>query len=551
MPYLMSRIVDEGIPNADMTLIWTTGAWMLGLALLSTACAVLTTRVNADVSSNFTADLRRAIFRKTTTLSFEEFSKVGTSSLLTRSTHDVMMLGDSASMVVYAVMTVPVLFFGGCVFAFLSDWVLALVFLLSAPLVLLLTWLVARKVGVLWENSDKYIDEQNRLMRERLSGLRVIRAFDKEAFEHGRIETATNRMAENIIKANVRANLLTPVCMLLLNLATIVMLCIGAIRIQNPTLVANGLTAGRIIATVQYVALILNGLLVLSWTFILMPHLKVCINRVAEVLNLKGIAEQPAMETVTEGSITFDHVSFAYPDSELETLTDIDMQIAAGESVAVIGGTGSGKSTLLKLLLCFYAPTQGSISLSGKPYAALGRTTVRNNLSVALQKSMVFAGTIRDNVRMGDKDASEARIQEAVRLSQMESYVESHPEGLDYKLSQAGANLSGGQKQRINIARTILKPAQVYIFDDSFSALDYLTESKLRRGLNQHLKGKTQLIITQRAATAMRCDRIYVLEQGRIVGSGAHDALMESCKVYREIVNSQLGGNREAHESNR
>ena len=542
LPYLMSRIVDDGIATGDLGVILKLGALMLGLAILSMLCAIWTSAINARISAGFSYDLTRGIFRKASGLDFENFSKIGTSGLLTRSTHDVSTLSGASSMMVNVVVVVPILMVGGVAFALLSDRVLALIRLLSTPLAFLILFPIVRHLDKLWKLSDEYIDEQNRLMRERLSGIRIIRAFDKEAHEHGRIAHATEEMAKYIIRANVRAGYVNPLCMLVLNFATVVMLWVGANRLQDPVLLEKGLTAGGVIATVQYVALILNGVMMLSWTFVFLPHLKVCINRVTEVLHLPDEPELEGGGEVVGGDLVLKNVGFSYPGSELKTLSGIDLTVHAGETVAIIGGTGSGKSTILKLLLDFYPPTEGEISLGGKPYAGIGRATVRGSISAALQKGMVFEGTLLDNVRMGNPDASEEAVRNVLDIAQMTDFVESHKEGLDYRLAQAGANISGGQKQRISIARTILKPASVYVFDDSFSALDYLTESKLRKALNRYLAGKSQIIITQRAATAMRCDKIYVLEQGGVVGSGTHESLMQSCTVYREIVRSQLGG---------
>ncbi len=542
LPYLMSRIVDDGIAVGNMGAILRLGGLMLALAIMSMLCAVWTGAVNARISAGFSRDLTHGIFRKASALDFENFSKIGTSGLLTRSTHDVSTISGVSSMFVNVVVMVPIMIAGGVAFALLSDRVLALILLLSMPIAFLILFPIVRHLDRLWKLSDEYIDVQNRLMRERLSGIRVIRAFDKEAHEHGRIAQATEEMAKYIIRANVRAGYVNPLCMLVLNLATVVMLTVGANRLQDPALLAQGLTAGGIIATVQYVALILNGVMMLSWTFVFLPHLKVCINRVTEVLDLPDEPADAGDGTILGGDLVLENVGFAYPGSEVLTVSGIQMTVKAGETAAIIGGTGSGKSTILKLLLDFYAPTEGTISLGGVPYETIGRGGVRENVSAALQKGMVFEGTLLDNVRMGDPDASEDAVRNVLDIAQMTEFVDSHEEGLNYRLAQSGANISGGQKQRISIARTILKPASVYVFDDSFSALDYLTESKLRKALNRYLAGKTQIIITQRAATAMRCDRIYVLEQGSIVGSGTHAELVQNCAVYREIVRSQLGG---------
>ena len=242
------------------------------------------------------------------------------------------------------------------------------------------------------------------------------------------------------------------------------------------------------------------------------------------------------------GDISFDDVSFAYPGSANNALSNISLDIAEGDIVGIIGGTGSGKTTLVKLLLDFYSTTQGKRTFGGKNYCELTPAIVRDNVSVALQKSMIFEGTVADNVKMGNKDATDEQVREALRIAQMTDFVEGKEEGLDFKLTQSGSNISGGQKQRINIARAIIKPASLYIFDDSFSALDYLTEANLRKELNKDLVGKTQIIVTQRSATAMRCDKVYVMDNGRIVGVGTHKQLLQTCKTYKEIYDSQMGG---------
>lgn len=538
MPYLMSDIVNVGIREQNMAYILTRGAMMLGLAVLALLSSLWTTRLNAHVTAGFTESLQKAVFEKINSLTFEEYAGIGTASLLTRSTDDVFAMQNAANSFVYAVVTVPVLFLGGAALAFSSDWLLSLVLIVLAPAVVLIVYLVTRKLDQLWENSDRYIDLQNKIVRERLSGIRVIRAFDKEAHEHGRVAFATEEMAKNIIKANVRMGLINPISLLLLNICTVAMLYIGAVRMQ----VEPALRAGDVIATIQYVALIMNGLLVLSWTFAWLPQLRVSVRRIAEVLHLPG---QPAAEGDTErlgGSVRFDHVTFRYPGAEAPALSDVSICVEPGEIAAIIGGTGSGKTTVVKLLLDFYAPTGGQISLGGRAYETLSRETVRDNLSVALQKSMIFEGTVAENIRMGNPGASDEAVCEAVAIAQLQDFLDAHEEGLAYALTQSGTNISGGQKQRVNIARTLIKDAAVYVFDDSFSALDYLTESRLRLALNRRLAGKTQIIVTQRAATAMRCDRIYVFDRGCVVGAGTHEQLLETCPIYREICDSQLGG---------
>ncbi|HBJ18189.1 MAG TPA: multidrug ABC transporter ATP-binding protein, partial [Clostridiales bacterium] len=340
-----------------------------------------------------------------------------------------------------------------------------------------------------------------------------------------------------IIRANVRGGYLDDAVTLILNLATVLILIVGARRMETSSV----LRAGDVIAVIQYVALIMNAVLMLSWTIAWLPHLRVSVRRIGEVLDLPSEESAASEHATLSGDLVLSDVTFSYPGGEAPVLSDISFSVPRGEVVALIGGTGSGKSTLVKLLLDFYTPEEGSITFGGTDYRTLPRAAVRNNFSVALQKSMIFEGSVRDNVRMGNEKADDEEILRALDIAEMSPFLAMHEEGLDYRLAGAGTNISGGQKQRINIARALTKPAEVYIFDDSFSALDYLTESRLRQKLNRALEGKTQIVVTQRAATAMRCDRIFVLDGGRLVGAGRHEELLDSCTVYREIYDSQLG----------
>lgn len=537
MPYFMSEIVNEGITNKDMNLILQKGAIMLVLALVAMVTVIGTIMINTRLTNSFGASLQKDMFSKIMGMTFEDYSKIGTSSLITRCNEDVYTLQAVVDQISYILVSFPVLFIGGVILTMLKDSKTGLIMLLVSPLILLIVGLITAKMETLWENSDKYIDMQNKVVRERLSGLRVIRAFDKEDYEHDRIDYATKQMAYNIIQANVLSGVIGPLCMGLLNMLTVVILFLGARHLQAGSMI----TAGDIIASVQYIALIANGLMVLSWGIVFLPHMKVSLRRVAEVLNMPENQSGEGEGILPKSGISMKNLTFCYPGSEEPAVQDVNMEIGQGETVAVIGGTGSGKSTLVKLLLAFYRPTEGSICLGDRNYEELSRETVRDNIVAALQKSMIFEGTIASNIQMGYENASEEDMKKVCEIAQIMDFVDSHEEKFEYGLTQAGANISGGQKQRINIARTIIKPAAVYVFDDSFSALDYLTESKLRKALNVYLKGKTQIIITQRAATAMHCDKIYVMDNGRVVGHGTHQELMDTCSIYSEICRSQLG----------
>lgn len=537
MPNLMSRIIDDGIRNSNIKTVYVLSGIMLSIAVVSFLLAIVGKKMNAVVSNSIAEDMRNDVFEKINSLTFEEFSSIGSSSLLTRANEDVFALQDVANSFVYAVTNVPVMLFGGVILSLLKDFSIALILLSVIPVVAFIVFLLVKKMGRLWEISNKYCDKQNKLVRERLTGIRVIRAFDKERYEHGRISEATDVMADNMIRANVLSSLITPVSLLLLNVVTVAVIYVGAIRMQNPAI----LKAGDIIAIIQYVGIASNGLLAAVWVFAWLPHFKVSARRVNEVLSLKGVPESEDKAKYIRGDLRITNLSFTYPHAKLPALTDVNMNIEEGETVAIIGGTGSGKTTLIKLLAGFYEPTEGTILFGGCDYSALTADDVRSNISVALQKSMIFEGTIKDNVMMSKTDAGDEEVFHALETARMADYVNSHKEGIYYELSQSGANLSGGQKQRINIARTIFKKSSVYVFDDSFSALDFLTESKLRRALSVELNGKTQIIITQRISTAIHSDRIFVMANGKIVGEGSHDDLINSCEIYKEIYASQMG----------
>lgn len=537
MPNLMSRIIDDGIRNSNIKTVYVLSGIMLFIAVVSFLLAIVGKKMNAVVSNSIAEDMRNDVFEKINSLTFEEFSSIGSSSLLTRANEDVFALQDVANSFVYAVTNVPVMLFGGVILSLLKDFSIALILLSVIPIVAFIVFLLVKKMGRLWEISNKYCDKQNKLVRERLTGIRVIRAFDKERYEHGRISEATDVMADNMIRANVLSSLITPVSLLLLNVVTVAVIYVGAIRMQNPAI----LKAGDIIAIIQYVGIASNGLLAAVWVFAWLPHFKVSARRVNEVLSLKGVPESEGKAKYIRGDLRITNLSFTYPHAKLPALTDVNMNIEEGETVAIIGGTGSGKTTLIKLLAGFYKPTEGTILFGGYDYSALTADDIRSNISVALQKSMIFEGTIKDNVMMSKTDAGDEEVFHALETARMADYVNSHKEGIYYELSQSGANLSGGQKQRINIARTIFKKSSVYVFDDSFSALDFLTESKLRRALSVELKGKTQIIITQRISTAIHSDRIFVMANGKIVGEGSHDDLINTCEIYKEIYASQMG----------
>lgn len=539
LPTIMSEILNQGVYRADFPYIVKCCGVMLAVALVGLGSILWGTKLSSDVVAGFCADLRAEVFRKVNRMSFEEFGQMGTAALVTRATHDVETVSWIAAELSGTVITIPVLFFGGAILAMVKDVVLSLVLLAFVPVILGIVLLIGKKIIPLWEKSDLYIDKQNDIMRQRLRGIRVIRAFNAEPKEHEKIADATRIMAKTIIESNVSMGLVTPLATFLLNLAAVLMVYLGAVRMEA----GSSLTGGDVFAIVQYVSLVSSGLIMGAFAIIMFPHAKVAAERIGQVLHAKGMADPVAPQDIRlKGDIVFDHVSFRYDDAEEPALRDITLHIPAGQKAAIIGGTGSGKSTMVSLLMGFRMPTQGSVLLDGTNTEKLSRHTIRENMSCVLQNTAIYSGTIRENVRMGRQNATDEEILEALDTAQATEFIQSFSDGLDHEIKQSGKNLSGGQKQRLSIARAVIKNAPVYLFDDSFSALDFLTEARLRSALGKKIAGKTQIVITQRVTSAMHCDQIFVMEKGALVGSGTHEALLDSCQVYREIYASQTGG---------
>ena len=539
LPTLMSNILDYGIREKDMGYILGCCLQMLLTAGVSLGCILWGSHVSSKVVAGFCGDLRSDIFRKVNTLSFEEFGHWGTAALVTRATHDVMTVSWVASMLCGTVATIPMLFLGGVILAMAKDFVLSLILLIFIPVILIIVLAIGRKVLPLWKRSDTYIDRQNAIMRERLRGIRVIRAFRSEPREHDRIAEATEIMAENIIKGNVAMGILMPVSLFLFNVATILIVYFGSFRMGT-----NDLSAGDIFAIVQYVTMVMGGIMMGSFAMVMYPHAKVAAERIGEVFDAEGMGNSDiGLDHTLEGNIRFENVSFSYGGSE-DAIRDITLEIQKGQKVSIIGGTGSGKSTLISLLLGFRSPCKGELFFDDISSKDIKKSSLRRDISSVLQGSAIYTGTIGENIRMGKENATDEELLEAAQIAQLASFIEECG-GMDYEITQAGKNLSGGQKQRLSIARAIVKEAPIYIFDDSFSALDFLTEKNLRAALNEKIHGKTQIVVTQRITSAMSSDRIFVMDQGLLVDQGTHEELLQRCKIYGEIYASQTGGGKE------
>ena len=543
LPTLMSDILDRGVYGAaqadTFSYIVSTALRMLGISMLSLLSVGSGYWIVYHVISGYTWSLRSALFRKVHTMTLEEVGRLGTSNIVTRSTHDVDTLNWVISALCGGILIIPLTFLGGVILCMRKDFQLSLVIFCAVPLVIGAGLLLSKKIEHRWEVADEFCDRQNDLVRERLRGVRVIRAFNREHKAHEKVTGATRTMADNLIRANVSMAVIDPAAVFVLNVVALLVVLLGGIRMERGT----GLTAGDIFAMIQYIGIILGAIVSVSYDIVMRPQVRGAVRRLSQVTESTGLEDdRPARGLAFSGEISLDHASFTYPGSSLPALSAVDLKIGAGEWVPVIGGTGSGKTTLTELLLAFRTPTGGTLRFDGQDSAEISAKDIRANISCALQKSMLYAGTVAENLRMGKPEATDEELWEVLELAQIADFLREKPEGLNFKLEQAGTNISGGQKQRLAIARALLKDAPIYIFDDSFSALDFLTEAKVRKALNERLAGKTRIVITQRVVSAMHSDRIFVLADGAIAGAGTHAELLENCEIYREIYISQTGG---------
>ncbi len=539
LPNLMSDIVNKGITNSDVGYIARTGGVMLAVALLSSACAVLASYLSSHIAMGMGEDLRRRIFRKVMGFSLAEFDRIGTPSLITRSTNDVMQVQNVVMMSFRMVIGAPITATGGIILALRKDPGLAWIIAVVLPLLAGFIASVAVKGFPLFMAIQGKLDRINLVLRENLSGIRVVRAFNREDAEKARFGEANRDLTATSIKVNRIFAMLMPVLMLIMNCTTIAILWFGAHRIET-----GASKVGDMMAFLQYAMQILMSFLMASVMFIMIPRAQASAERINEVLGMEGSVADPAAPKTpakTErGSVEFRDVTFQYRGAEQPALRGVSFKAAAGETTAIIGSTGSGKSTLLSLIPRFYDASSGSVLVDGVDVREMSQEELRARVGYVPQKAVLFAGSVSENIRHGKEDADDAEIRRAADIAQATEFVTAMEGGFDAPIAQGGTNVSGGQKQRLSIARALVRRPEIYLFDDSFSALDFKTDSKLRSALGKETADATVIIVGQRVATIMDADRIIVLDEGRVVGMGTHRELHESCPVYREIVASQL-----------
>ena len=537
LPTLMANIIDNGVVVGNIPYVLKTGAVMLLVTAFGALAAVGASYFSARTAMGLGRDLRRQIFHHVEGFSLQEFDKFGTASLITRTTNDIMQIQRVVMMGMRMVLSAPLMLVGGIIMAVSKDPQLTLVILLAMPVLLIFLAIMFSKGMPLFQKVQKKVDRLNLVLRENLTGVRVIRAFNREKDEQTRLETANSELTDISIKVNRLMAFAMPFMMLIMNLTVVAVIWIGGIRIDG-----GHLQIGDLMAFIQYVMLIMFALLMASMMFVMIPRAAVSARRINEVLaTVPAIADEGTEKADKEqGTLEFDRVSFKYPGAEEPVLSDISFKVGPGETLAIIGGTGSGKSTLVNLIPRFYDATEGTIRLNGVDIRRMPAEEVRQRIGYVPQKAVLFSGTVAENIRFGKEDATDEEVRHAAEIAQAAEFIEKMKDGYDTFIEQGGTNLSGGQKQRLSIARALVRRPDVYIFDDSFSALDFKTDAKLRAALKKETKDKAVIIVAQRVSTVIDADQIVVLDKGRIAGIGTHRELLESNDIYREIVKSQM-----------
>lgn len=528
----------ELIYKGDIPYILKLGGIMLVVALGGAICIIMGSLLASKAGVGLSRILRTKIFTKVESFSLHEFDKIGTASMITRTTNDITQVQTFTVMMLRMMIMAPLMCIGGVIMALKKDVKVTLILLIIIPVLSLVIFLIARKAVPLFKVMQKKLDKVNLVLRERLMGIRVIRAFNKEPYENKRFDVANLDLTETAIKVNKIMAALMPIVMLGFNVTTIAIVWFGGIRIDN-----GFMQVGDLMALIQYIMQIMFAIIMMTMMFVLLPRASASGDRINEVLEIEAEIfdkENAVQETDQKGYVEFNNITYSYHGAEEPALKNISFKAKPGETTAIIGGTGSGKSTLINLIPRFYDVDSGSVLIDGINVKDMTQESLRAKIGLVPQKVVLFTGSIEDNIKYGKDDATTEEIVHAAKVAQASEFIDNLEEGYDSQISQGGTNLSGGQKQRLSIARALVRKPEIYIFDDSFSALDFKTDAKLRMALNKETKNATILIVAQRVSTVMNSDRIIVLDNGEIVGMGKHKELIDSCEVYKEIVLSQL-----------
>lgn len=539
IPTLAADMLNEGTSGAAFDTILGTGLKMGAASLISGACAILGGYACAALSSRLGKDMRVAIYKKSLKLSVYDFRQFGTASMTTRTVSDITTIQFAVISFIQMVLPVPVVCAIALALTFLLDVQMGFILLAAVAAVIVLALFIMKSASPLFRKLQKLLDRMSTALLENITGVRVVRAFNNEERERKRLNAAFSDYAETSIKANRMFANLDGLSFFCINA-----LVIGVYWLSGASISAGKFQIGDITAIIQYAMMVLFFIMMAQMVILTLPRALECCSRIQEVLNHTPeirdlVKEDPKNENLTDNVLEFKNVCFRFSDAEEDTLSDLNFICRRGETTAIIGGTGSGKSTVASLILRFHEVTKGNILLNDRDIRSMTQNYLRKHLAYVQQKAWLFSGTVADNLRYGNKNASREELMRAVEVAQAGEFVKSLPNGLNSYVAQGGTNFSGGQKQRLSIARALVKKPELYIFDDSFSALDFKTDAALRKALAEETKDAAVLIIAQRVSTIKNADQIIVLSEGKMAGKGTHEQLLENCPVYREIYESQ------------
>ncbi len=539
IPFLIAGIVDNGILKGDMNEILNIGGQMLLVLLITTVAAVLGSYYSADLAAVFGYYMRDKIFRKSQELSIHDFDTIGVSSMITRTTSDISNLQQTFGLVLQLIVPAPLIIVASIAMTTYTSLTLALVLILSVVIFIVFARLVLKKSIFISKRVQDKLDYINQVIRESITGIRVIRAFGNEEYEEDRAGKAFKNYATDMIKLNKIFAVLNPTIWLMIGVSVAIIVWVGGVFSMK-----GSMEIGQITAVTEYSIITLSYLILATTTSVTLPKMKSCLDRIEEVLEINPEIQDFNIEKKCAKDdyavVEFENVSFFYRGAEEPVIRDISFSCNKGKTTAIIGSTGSGKSTIANLILRLHDIDQGEIRINGVDIRCLSQKELRDTIGYVPQKAFLFSGTIEDNLRMGYKEATKEDMERALSISQSKSFVDKLPIGLKSEVSQGGSNFSGGQKQRLSIARALIRKVPIYIFDDSFSALDLKTDSALRKSLKENMTDAAKIIIAQRVSTIMDADQILVLDEGKLVGIGKHIDLMKNCSVYQAIAKSQM-----------
>lgn len=537
VPLVMAAIIDVGIVNADKGYIIKMCLVMVALGIIGLACSITAQYFAAKAAVGFSTKLRHSLFKHIQSLSFSEMDDIGTSTMITRMTSDINQVQSGVNMVLRLFLRSPFIVFGAMIMAFTIDVKAALVFVVVIPLLSVVVFAVMAYSIPLYKKVQAALDNVLGITRENLTGVRVIRAFNKENEEIEKFGVAHDNLTGLQMFVGKVTAIMNPGTYIIINAGILALIYAGAIRVD-----AGYITQGQVVALVNYMSQILVELIKLANLIITVTKALACANRISSVLEIESTMnspENPVKPGVSEYAVEFDNVSLRYNSSGEEALSNIDFKVKKGETVGIIGGTGSGKSSVVNMIPRFYDAFSGEVKVNGVNVKDYDMKDLRERVGIVLQKVVLFKGTIRENLMWGNDSATDADIEKAIAASQSKEFVDNKEGRLDYMISQGGKNLSGGQKQRLTIARAIVKNPEILILDDSASALDYATDAALRKSIRELENNPTVFIVSQRTSSIRSADKIVVLDDGKIVGIGTHDELLNTCDIYREINDSQ------------